>query len=81
MTSLRLHILTPEKTLVDASVSAVSLPGTQAPFEVLPGHAPLISSLERGEIRYVEGGEPRSVPIVSGFVEIAADQVEVCAEV
>ena len=47
MDPMQLHILSPEGTLADVAVSAVTLPGSQAPFEVLPDHAPLISSLDR----------------------------------
>ena len=78
---MTLHIVSPEGTLVEAEVSAVTLPGAQAPFEVLPDHAPLISSLEKGEIVYVSEGEERRIAVVSGFVEVAANRIDVCAEV
>ena len=32
---IRLHIVSPEGTLVETEVSAVTLPGSLAPFEVL----------------------------------------------
>ena len=75
MDGLKLIVLSPEETLVDTSVSSVSLPGTLAPFTVLPGHAPIISSLEEGDIAYVcEEGE-MSVHISSGFVEVLDNKV------
>ncbi len=78
---IRLHIVSPEGTLVETEVSAVTLPGSLAPFEVLKDHAPLISSLDQGDIVYVnENGEQR-LPIASGFVEVRDNQVEVCVEV
>jgi F-type H+-transporting ATPase subunit epsilon len=77
---IRLHIVSPEGTVVEQAVSAVTLPGTVGPFEVLKDHAPLISSLEKGDIVYVsEGGEQR-FPIASGFVEVRDNQVDVCVE-
>lgn len=39
-----MEILTPEKVLIEAQVSKVSLPATKGRFMVLKGHAPLISS-------------------------------------
>ncbi len=79
--AIALHIVSPEGTLVETEVSAVTLPGSLAPFEVLKDHAPLISSLDQGDIVYVnEGGEQR-LPIASGFVEVRDNQVEVCVEV
>ena len=79
--AIALHIVSPEGTLVETEVSAVTLPGSLAPFEVLKDHAPLISSLDQGDIVYVnEGGEQR-LPIASGFVEVRDNQVDVCVEV
>ena len=79
--TIALHILSPEGTLLDAPVELVSLPGIVSPFTVLPGHAALISSLEKGDIVYVsEEGEQR-LPIASGFVEVRDNKVEACVEV
>ena len=81
MDCIQLHIVSPEKALVETAVSSVTLPGTLGPFEVLKDHAPLISSLDQGDIVYVnESGEQR-LPIASGFVEVRDNQVEVCVEV
>ncbi len=79
--SIELHILSPEGTLVDASVSLVSLPGTLSPFTVLPGHAPIVTSLDRGTVRYVEDGEEKTLQISGGFAEVRENTVTVCAEV
>ena len=81
MDVIALHIISPEGTLVDAAVSAVTLPGTVGPFEVLKDHAALISSLEKGEIIYVSEGTEHRVPIASGFVEVHDNQVDACVEV
>ena len=80
MDVIALHIISPEGTLVDAAVSAVTLPGSVGPFEVLKDHAALISSLEQGEIAYVSEGTEHRVPIVSGFVEVHDNQVDACVE-
>ena len=76
-----LHIVSPEGTLVETEVSAVTLPGSLAPFEVLKDHAPLISSLDKGDIVYVDESGEQRLPIASGFVEVHDNQVEVCVEV
>ena len=77
---IRLHIVSPEGTVVEQAVSAVTLPGTVGPFEVLKDHAPLISSLEKGDIVYVSEGREQRLPIASGFVEVRDNQVDVCVE-
>ena len=81
MDCIALHIVSPEGTLVDQTVSAVTLPGSLGPFEVLKDHAALISSLDKGDIVYVSEGKESRVPIAEGFVEVRNNQVDVCVEV
>lgn len=78
---IQLHIVSPEGTLVEQAVSAVTLPGTVGPFEVLKDHAALISSLTKGDIVYVTDGRENRVPIAEGFVEVRDNQVVACVEV
>jgi F-type H+-transporting ATPase subunit epsilon len=78
---IKLHIVSPERTLVEQAVSSVTLPGTIGPFMVLKNHAPIISSLEKGDIVYVYEGAEQRLPIASGFVEVRDNQVDVCVEV
>ena len=81
MDCIALHIVSPEGTLVEQAVSAVTLPGTIGPFEVLKDHGAIISSLTKGDIVYVSGGKESRLPIVEGFVEVHNNQVSVCVEV
>ncbi len=75
--ALIVRILTPEGTLFEGAAEAVFLPGMKGAFEVLPGHAPLISTLDRGEI--VLRPEKR-FPILRGVVKVLADEITVCVE-
>ena len=77
---ISLHIVSPERTLVEQAVSSVTLPGTIGPFMVLKNHAPIISSLEKGDIVYVSNGHEARLPIAEGFVEVRDNQVDVCVE-
>ena len=81
MDCIALHIVSPEGTHVEQAVSAVTLPGTVGPFEVLKDHGAIISSLTKGDIVYVSGGKESRLPIVEGFVEVHNNQVSVCVEV
>lgn len=85
--SLHLQILSPEKCLFDGQVNKVSFPGTKGRFTVLPRHAPLISSLEKGVINFseVKGDNPNQgvehiVSIHRGFVEVKDNEVVACVE-
>ncbi len=74
-------VISPEETLYGGAALAVFLPGTSGRFEVLPGHAPLISTLEAGEIvvRDTEGVE-RRIAIVGGVVRVSGDRITACIE-
>ena len=78
--NISLIVLTPEKTLLEKKVSKVSLPGTKGRFMVLRNHAPLISSLEEGDIVYESEGVEYKVYIASGFADVHDNIVTVCAE-
>ena len=76
---IKLRIYTPENQS-EHEADAVFLPGSYAPFEVLPGHAPIISTLSDGTVRWVSGGEESSVGIKSGVMRLDGDMMEICAE-
>ena len=78
---IKLEILSPEAVLVTETVEAVTLPGAAGRLQVLKDHAPLITSLEEGEISYSAGGKENSLKIKSGFVEVRDNVVSVCVEV
>lgn len=78
---ISLTVLTPEKTLLDIMVSKVELPGAKGRFMVLKNHIPLISALVEGAIAYMSEGKDGQIEIRTGFVEINANRIIVCAEV
>lgn len=78
---MKLEILSPVHSLFKGEVSAITLPGTLGSFTVLKDHAPLISSLAEGVVRYVmEDGQEKELPIKRGFVEVKQNEVSVCVE-
>lgn len=71
-----LTILTPEKEVYNGTVSSVKVPGTTGQFEVLDGHAPIVSSLVDGEIRILdEKGVKQLYKIERGFIEVINNEV------
>ena len=76
-----LTVLTPEKTLLEAGVSKVTLPGSKGSFMVLRNHAPVISSLTEGDVIYMSGDEEGRIHVLAGFVEVNDNRITVCAEV
>ena len=47
-----LDILTPEAQIFHGEVEFVSMPGLAGQFQVLKGHAAIISALKQGELRF-----------------------------
>lgn len=48
---MQLEIITPESNIFKGEVDAVQLPGLDGSFQVLKGHAPIISGLAKGVIK------------------------------
>ena len=80
-TSITLEIVTPDRALVAEQVDEVQVPGSEGYFGVLPGHAPLLSSLQVGELWYRKGQEKHYLAIAFGFVEVLPDKVTVLAQI
>jgi F-type H+-transporting ATPase subunit epsilon len=80
--AIQLVIVTPERQLLSERVVEVTLPGADGELGVLPGHAPLITELGIGELRYRTAGGAMSDPIavIRGFAEVLQDRVTVLAE-
>ena len=78
---MTLQIITPEKMVYNGEVQSVTLPGTLGLFEVLENHAPIISSLKAGELKYVEkDGNATVMSISGGFAEENNNVITVCVE-
>ncbi len=78
---LNLKIVSPEKIEFEGEVERVFVPGTMGNFEILHNHAPIISSLDAGDVVYEAAGEKRVVRIIGGFVSVQHNQVGLCVEI
>ena len=76
-----LEIITPEKELFNGEVTSVKFPGTTGGFEVLNNHAPIISTLERGEIRVITSDNTtENFTINGGVIEMQKNKIIVLAD-
>lgn len=70
--SLQLTISQVDGPLFDGGVEFVTVPGVAGEMTLLANHAPLISPLKRGEIRYKKtDGEEERIAIESGTLEVS----------
>ncbi len=77
---MTLDILTPEKKLYSGEASLVQLPGVDGLFEILNNHAPIISALAKGTVKFNTPDGVKKFTIGGGFVECLNNKVIVCAE-
>jgi F-type H+-transporting ATPase subunit epsilon len=78
---IQFELVTPERLLLSEAVEMVVVPGTEGNFGVLPGHAPLISTIRPGTIEIYEGGTvTRQIFIVSGTAEVTPERCTVLAD-
>jgi F-type H+-transporting ATPase subunit epsilon len=78
--TLRLDIVTIERIAFSGDVDIVIAPGVQGELGILPQHAPLITALEVGELRFKQGDQERGFAIGGGYLEVLNNQVTVLAD-
>jgi len=74
-------LVSPERLLLSGTAAMVTLPGTEGEFGVLPGHAPVISTLKPGviDVKGAQGGDTRFF-VLGGFAEVNPAKLTVLAE-
>ncbi len=80
MAGIRLDIVTAERVVYSEEVDIVIAPGVEGQLGILPHHAPLMTTLEVGELVVRKGGEEFSLVISGGFLEVRPDRVIVLAD-
>lgn len=77
-----LNVVTPEKRLVmHQEIDEVTVPGFRGELNILPGHAPLMTTLETGPLRWkVKGQAEQSAVISWGYCEVGPNGVEILAD-
>ena len=78
--AVTLEVATPSRLVVSESVEEVVVPGIEGYFGVLPGHAPLLSTLGIGELTYRSGRDEHYLAVAGGFAEVRNDKVIVLAD-
>jgi F-type H+-transporting ATPase subunit epsilon len=68
---LNLEVVTPAKVLLKEETTSLIVPATEGYLGVLPNHAPLITGLQPGMIKYRRGEALHVLSISKGFMEVA----------
>mgnify|MGYP005698643399 FL=1 len=76
------ELVSPERLLASKPVDMVVVPGGDGDFGVLPGHAPLLSTVRAGVILVYDGREVSDrIFVAGGFAEVTRERCTVLAEV
>ncbi|HEY5615433.1 MAG TPA: F0F1 ATP synthase subunit epsilon [Bacteroidota bacterium] len=79
--TFHLEIVTPRKIIFSAEVESFSAPGVVGGFQVLKSHAPLLSSIQIGEVKVIDtAGKESRYATSGGFVEVHENKVVMLAE-
>jgi len=77
---LKLDVITIERIVFSGDVDMVIAPGVEGVLGILPQHAPLITALSEGELRFKQGTQEQNLAIAGGYLEILNDRVTVLAD-
>ena len=78
---LTLEVVTPDRSLVSQLVDEVQIPGAEGYFGVLPGHTPLLVTMNVGALWYRNGQQRSFLSIALGVAEVLPDRVTILAKV
>jgi F-type H+-transporting ATPase subunit epsilon len=79
MAEMKLEIVTAERVVYSEDVSVLVAPGADGELGVLPGHAPLLTTLAPGEIKVTKDGEESFMVVSGGFLEVLGNKVTILA--
>ena len=78
---MNLQIITPDNKVFDGEVKLVQVPGSKGSFQILRNHAPIISTLEKGEVKIIDWDDRTSfITISGGVIEVKNNKIMILAE-
>ena len=77
---MHLEIITPDKTIFEGEVDSATFPGSKGSFQVLKNHAPVISSLDKGVVKYKANNTEEQIIVNGGIVEVLRNRIILLVE-
>jgi F-type H+-transporting ATPase subunit epsilon len=77
---IKLEVVTPKGAVVSEDVDIVTAPGFAGEFGVLANHAPFLSTIKIGTLRYQKGGSEEELMISGGFCEVSNNKITFLVE-
>lgn len=80
--TVNLNVVSAEEQLFSGRVESLQITGSEGELGIMPGHAPLLTSLKPGMARIVKyGGEEEVIYLSGGMLEVQPNSVTVLADV
>jgi F-type H+-transporting ATPase subunit epsilon len=81
MSLIHLEIVTPGRIVFDEEVKSFTAPGIEGSFQILPNHAPFITTIIPGEVKLVNKSDDTDYYVTSGgTVEVHDNKITMLAE-
>lgn len=78
---LHFELVSPARLLFSGNVASVQIPGTEGEMTILPGHAPVLSTLKAGVVTVnKDTGSADRIFVRGGFAEVNASGLTLLAE-
>ena len=77
---IRCEIVSQDRMVFEGDADIVNVPGSLGEMGIMPGHAPLLSTLELGVIRVMNGDREDVFTVTGGFIEVQPDIVTIMAD-
>ncbi len=78
--ALILEIVTPEARVYSDTIDTVVIPTVDGEIGILPGHIPLLTQVEHGELRVTKGNTVSFLAVGGGFAQVSGDKISILAE-
>ncbi len=77
---MNIEIVTPEARVYEDSIESVVMPTTSGEIDILPGHIPIVTEVQAGELIVSKSGTRQSLAISKGFAQCVGDKISILAE-
>ncbi len=77
---INLEVVTPKGPIISEEVDIVTAPGFAGEFGVLANHAPFLSTIKIGTLRYKKDGSEQELMVSGGFCEVSNNKITFLVE-
>ena len=77
---MRVLVISPEASMFDGDAESVVVPVYDGQMGILPGHAPFMAPLGKGQLTVTHQGKAQKFTVEGGLLQVVENTVRVVAE-